>query len=71
MIQAIRAATGTAHEAWADPVRAPRRAGDPPRVVASVDRIREAIGWTARFGVDEMVRSAWAAWGRGPREPRS
>ena len=62
MIQATRAATGTADEAWAEPVLEPRRPGDPARVVASVDRIRDAIGWTARYGVDEMVRSAWAAW---------
>ena len=64
MIEAIRAATGTAHEPWAVPLLEPRRPGDPARVVASVDRVREAIGWTARYGVDEMVSSAWAAWRR-------
>jgi UDP-glucose 4-epimerase len=64
MIEAIRAVTGTAHEPWADPLVEPRRPGDPARVVASVDRIQDRLGWTARHGVDEMVRSAWAAWGR-------
>jgi UDP-glucose 4-epimerase len=39
-----------------------RRPGDPARVVASVDRIREEFGWSARYGVTDMVRSAWAGW---------
>ncbi len=46
-----------------------RRPGDPPRVVARVDRIRETLGWTARYDLTNMVASAWAAWtaGRGVR----
>ncbi|WP_432191064.1 UDP-glucose 4-epimerase GalE [Streptomyces sp. bgisy027] len=39
-----------------------RRAGDPARVVASADRIREELGWSARYGVDEMIESAWQGW---------
>ncbi|MEU4131027.1 UDP-glucose 4-epimerase GalE [Streptomyces wuyuanensis] len=39
-----------------------RRPGDPARVVASADRIREELGWTARHEVREMVESAWAGW---------
>ncbi len=39
-----------------------RRPGDPARVVASADLIREELGWTARHGVREMVESAWAGW---------
>ncbi|BFO21481.1 hypothetical protein SHKM778_78690 [Streptomyces sp. KM77-8] len=39
-----------------------RRAGDPARVVASADRIREELGWTARHGLDEMIDSAWQGW---------
>ncbi|QGV80654.1 UDP-glucose 4-epimerase GalE [Streptomyces ficellus] len=39
-----------------------RRPGDPARVVASADRIREELGWSARHGVREMVESAWAGW---------
>lgn len=38
-----------------------RRPGDPAIVVAEVSRIRESLGWSARFGLDEIVRSAWAA----------
>ena len=39
-----------------------RRPGDPARVVASVDRIRLGLGFTAGRNLDDMVRSAWAAW---------
>ncbi|MFD7547612.1 UDP-glucose 4-epimerase GalE [Streptomyces sp. NPDC059578] len=44
------------------PVVTARRAGDPARVVASADRIREELGWSARHGVDEMIASAWGGW---------
>lgn len=39
-----------------------RRPGDPARVVASADRIREELGWEAMYSVDAMVSSAWEAW---------
>lgn len=45
-----------------DPEVVARRAGDPARVVASVDRIRAGLGWTAKFDLREMVGSAWEAW---------
>jgi len=38
-----------------------RRAGDPPRVVASTARATAELGWQARRGLDEIVRSAWEA----------
>jgi UDP-glucose 4-epimerase len=41
---------------------AARRPGDPPRVVASVDRARELLGFTARGDVAQMVSSAWEGW---------
>jgi UDP-glucose 4-epimerase len=38
-----------------------RRAGDPPRLVASTDLIRSRLGWTPRRrGIDEIVASAWS-----------
>lgn len=40
----------------------PRRAGDPARIVGSVERIGVDFGWHADRDLDEMVRSAWAAW---------
>ncbi len=42
----------------------PRRAGDPPVLVAAADRAREILGWTAaRPTLEEMIGSAWA-WRR-------
>ncbi|MBX3030005.1 MAG: UDP-glucose 4-epimerase GalE [Chloroflexi bacterium] len=39
----------------------PRRAGDPPVLVAAIDRAHEVLGWTpARGTLDEMIGSAWA-----------
>ena len=38
----------------------PRRAGDPPVLVASAERAREILGWTAgRPSLEEMIGSAW------------
>lgn len=44
------------------PVVTDRRPGDPARVVASADRVATELGWKARYGVEEMIRSAWAGW---------
>lgn len=41
---------------------APRRPGDPARVVASVDRIADRLGWRAQHGLSDMVESAWSGW---------
>lgn len=47
-----------------------RRAGDPPKLIASADRIREDMGFEATSGLPEIVQSAWAAWQAGPRAIR-
>ncbi|MFF9567104.1 UDP-glucose 4-epimerase GalE [Streptomyces sp. NPDC014685] len=52
----------TGYGAAAEPVSAPRRAGDPARVVASADRIRSELGWSARHDARAMVVSAWEGW---------
>jgi UDP-glucose 4-epimerase len=39
-----------------------RRAGDPARIVASVDRIRAGLGFRAAHDLRSMVESAWAGW---------
>jgi UDP-glucose-4-epimerase GalE len=36
-----------------------RRPGDPPRLVADIQRARRRLDWTPREGLDAMVRSAW------------
>jgi len=39
---------------------APRRAGDPPALVAAIHRAREVLGWRPeRSGLDDMIGSAW------------
>lgn len=46
----------------ATPMIEARRPGDPPSVVASVDRIEAELGWRAEADLDEILRSAWRAW---------
>jgi UDP-arabinose 4-epimerase len=39
---------------------APRRAGDPPELVAAPDRARDVLGWSCRFAaLDVIVEHAW------------
>jgi len=58
VMQAVRTVTGK--DFAADVVA--RRAGDPARLVASADKISAELGWSARFGLHDMVSSAWEAW---------
>ncbi|MFF6780347.1 UDP-glucose 4-epimerase GalE [Streptomyces sp. NPDC012510] len=58
MIARITSVTG--HDL--PPVVVDRRPGDPARVVASADRIAAELGWKARYGVEDMISSAWAGW---------
>lgn len=47
--------------------RAPRRAGDPPVLIAASARARQQLGWQPRFDeIDGIVESAWR-WHRQPR----
>jgi UDP-glucose 4-epimerase len=62
MVETIRDVAGTAGDDWSQPLVAAARPGDPPRVVASADRIRAELGWTAKRDVRDMVASAWAGW---------
>jgi UDP-glucose 4-epimerase len=39
----------------------PRRAGDPPKLVADVQRIREVLGFEATHDLRKIVQSAWDA----------
>jgi UDP-glucose 4-epimerase len=38
-----------------------RRPGDPPRLVANVDRAAASLGWRAKRNLPEIVASAWDA----------
>ena len=41
-------------------VEEPRRAGDPPELVAASDRIRDELGWEPRKSLEDMIADAWA-----------
>ncbi len=47
-------------------VECPRRAGDPPRLLASHEKISAELGWQPRGGLEEMIASAWAWRQRHP-----
>jgi UDP-glucose 4-epimerase len=43
-----------------DTVEKPRRPGDPPRLIASSDKIKNELGWRAEFqSLDQTIESAW------------
>ena len=44
------------------PELAPRRAGDPARIVTSSERANAELGWVAIHDLESMVDSAWSAW---------
>ena len=66
VIDAVRRITG--HPV---PVRIePRRAGDPPSLVADAAAARNALGWQPRYPqLDTIVAHAWAVERRHPRVP--
>jgi UDP-glucose 4-epimerase len=43
-----------------DTVEKPRRPGDPPRLIASSDKIKNELGWRPEFqSLDQTIESAW------------
>jgi len=57
IMDAVADVTGIAF----DPDVAPRRPGDPPRIVASGELAARDLGWAMRHTLAEMVASAWDA----------
>ena len=57
IMSAVARVTGIPFEA----AIAARRAGDPPRIVASGDLAARDLDWRMRHTLDDMVASAWAA----------
>jgi UDP-glucose 4-epimerase len=55
VIEAARRASGLDIE----PELVGRRAGDPVELYADAGRAKELLGWVARFGLDDIVTSAW------------
>jgi UDP-glucose 4-epimerase len=58
VLSAIRSVTGIN---FGNDVQ-PRRPGDPAQIVGSADLIAKDFNWRAKFDLDEMASSAWAAW---------
>jgi UDP-glucose 4-epimerase len=58
MIDHINALTGYDRP----PTVAPRRPGDPARVVASADRAATELAWKSKHDVQDMITSAWEGW---------
>ena len=44
-----------------NPITAPRRAGDSPKLIASIKKIEKDLGWRPKATLKEMIDSAWAA----------
>ncbi len=42
-------------------IEQPRRAGDPPQLIAASDKIKQELGWSPKYqSIDKIVESAWA-----------
>ncbi|MER5494393.1 UDP-glucose 4-epimerase GalE [Streptomyces sp. NPDC002490] len=70
VVAAVTAAAGREDE----PEVLPRRAGDPARLVADVDRAAQVLGWRPRHSLADIVTSARAGWLRahpGADRPRA
>jgi UDP-glucose 4-epimerase len=64
VVEAARSVTGREIEA----VESPRRAGDPPALVASSDRIRADLGWKPyKPELEAMISDAWTWMQNHPR----
>jgi UDP-glucose 4-epimerase len=57
VLNALKVASGIDFEVEVGP----RRAGDPPRLVADVSRIEKVLGFKCERGLAEIVQSAWDA----------
>ncbi len=57
IVEGLREVTGIDFTA----VEQGRRAGDPPTLIGNPARLHE-LGWKARYGVKEILESAWSAW---------
>jgi UDP-glucose 4-epimerase len=64
IIESVRRVTGSDFQV----IEGPRRAGDVPMVFADPKRIREELGWNARFtDLDDIVSTAWTWFKAHPK----
>jgi UDP-glucose 4-epimerase len=51
-----------------DVVEKPRRPGDPPRLIATSEKIKRELGWKPQFqSLDQIIESAWKWHQKFPR----
>ncbi len=58
VLDVVREVTGLPVE----PIHAPRRAGDPSSLAASVAKAQDVLKWTSKYELHDIIESAWAAW---------
>jgi UDP-glucose 4-epimerase len=63
-VREVLAAVGKAHGSPVPAIECPRRAGDPPALVARAERIRDTLGWTPRFDDLDLIARTALAWER-------
>jgi UDP-glucose 4-epimerase len=45
----------------------PRRPGDPDEVYANAEKAKNVLGWTAKYGIDEMCEDTWRWQSNNPK----
>jgi UDP-glucose 4-epimerase len=63
-VREVAAAVGRANGAAVATVEYPRRAGDPPSLIADVSRIRRVLGWEPRCDDIDLIAATSLAWER-------
>ncbi|HEU0276528.1 MAG TPA: UDP-glucose 4-epimerase GalE [Rhodanobacteraceae bacterium] len=63
-VREVLAAVGRAHGQPVPYVEEPRRAGDPPSLIAVADKIRTTLGWTPRHDDLDFIAQTALAWER-------
>jgi len=63
-VREVLSAVGRAHGTPVPYVEEPRRAGDPPSLIAVCDRIRDTLGWQPRHDDLDFIARTALAWER-------
>jgi UDP-glucose 4-epimerase len=63
-VREVLAAVGRAHGSAIAAVEQPRRAGDPPSLIADAQRIRQVLGWKPKLDDLDLVARTALAWER-------
>ncbi|WP_449424350.1 UDP-glucose 4-epimerase GalE [Rhodanobacter lindaniclasticus] len=63
-VREVLVAVGRAHGAPVPYAEEPRRAGDPPSLIAASDRIRSVLGWQPRHNDIDFIARTSLAWER-------